>query len=300
MIDCLYNFWVKYLTQKYKFLATILLLPLLYFVGFILAQPITLIKPSLSHEDVSLIGTIFTFLLFMLVLPSWIRVRWNITKPWLAIGLFTSGNKTFFRMFAEGIAYSFALIVLIFIILFCGSWGKWIGQLHSFEVLVNAILLGIGVGFAEELIFRGWLWGEVDMIFGARCGVFIQAAIFSLAHLPFTLGYLPILSLSLGLFLFGIVLAIRRVLDKGSLIGCMSLHGGLVSFWFLLRAGLVDIADDRPIWLFGPRYIEPNPLAGAVAIITFMWIIWYYRIAFAMMREPLRGARSASSNGAIP
>ncbi len=300
MIRFLYDCWVRYLTQKYKIFATIFLLPFLYFFGFIIAQPITLLKPSIPQEDISLIGTIFTFIIFILILPSWIRVRWKAIKPWRNVGIFDFDKTSSLRLFGGGIAWSFILICVVLIVMLWGSWGEWIGEVNSFEALINAIVLGIGVGFAEELIFRGWLWGEMNILFGSKCGVFIQAAIFSLAHLPFTLGLMPVLALSLGLFLLGLVLSIRRVLDNGSLLGCMSCHGGLVSMWFLLRSGLITISGDRPVWLFGPGDLEPNPIGGLVAILAFAWIIWHHRTAFAIMREPLRGARSASSNGATP
>ena len=56
-----------------SWLPTLLLIPFLYGIGWLLAQPIA--RPGWSAEDVSLLGTLLSFLLFLVVLPSWIQVR---------------------------------------------------------------------------------------------------------------------------------------------------------------------------------------------------------------------------------
>ena len=58
-------------------------------------------------------------------------------------------------------------------------------QLTNDECL---LLLCLGVGFAEELIFRGWLWAELNQMLGSRRGAVAQASIFSLVHTRFNLG----------------------------------------------------------------------------------------------------------------
>ena len=50
-----------------KILSTILFIPLLYLLGWILANPLTII--GVGEEHISLIGTIFTFLLFVISMP---------------------------------------------------------------------------------------------------------------------------------------------------------------------------------------------------------------------------------------
>ena len=150
-----------------------------------------------------------------------------------------------------------------------GSWGHWLGECSLREVL-DAVLLIVGVGFAEELIFRGWLLEELRYLFGAKWGIRGQAVLFSLVHTRFNLGFVPMLSLLTGLFLLGLLLAARRERDRGSLWGCIGLHGGLVGGWYLLEAGLLQLSPTTPAWLIGPGGLHPNPLGGLVAITALL------------------------------
>ena len=58
-----------------KFTSLIIFIPFLYLCGWLLATPIILF--GLHKESVSLIGTIFTFLMFVFSLPKWFEIRWN-------------------------------------------------------------------------------------------------------------------------------------------------------------------------------------------------------------------------------
>ena len=77
------------------------------------------------------------------------------------------------------------------------------------------------------------------------------------------------------LLLLGLVLASKRQDERGSLWGCIGLHGGLVSGWFLLQNGLLEFGPTTPSWLIGPGGSQANPLGGIVAIgtLTIMLLI---------------------------
>ena len=160
--------------------------------------------------------------------------------------------------------------------------------------MVNALLLCLGVGCAEELIFRGWLWTELNQIIGTRLGALAQASIFSLIHTRFNLGLGAMSGLLIGLFLLGMVLAKQRQSDRGSLWGCIGLHGGLVAGWFLLQNGLLQLSPDAPSWLVGPGGNTPNPLGGVVGLISLLILLLIQRTAVAKAARPATGARNAS------
>ena len=97
-----------------------------------------------------------------------------------------------------------------------------------------------------------------------------------------------------GLFLLGLALAVRRHLDQGSLWGCIGLHGGLVSGWFVLEKGLLELSPDAPAWLIGPGNANANPLGGAVGLTGLLALLLFQLTAVARALRPVNGARRAS------
>ena len=166
-----------------------------------------------------------------------------------------------------GLLISSALLGLIASLLIFTGNGSWRGNLEI-QAILNCLLLALGVGFAEELIFRAWLWEELTRMLGPRGGLLGQAALFSLVHTRFNLGVGPMLGLLTGLFLLGLVLALLRLRDGGSLWGSIGLHGGLVGGWFLVHQNLLMIDPSAPMWMVGPGGPNANPLGGVVAILS--------------------------------
>ena len=264
----------------------ITLIPALYGLGWLLAQPIGQVMPDASGSQISLIGTVITFVLFILVLPGWVRLRWNSRQPWLALGLRSRRDEASSgTCLLRGLLRSAGLLALICLPLLLGSWGRWLGELTAADAL-NALLLFLGLGLAEELVFRGWLWGELNALSGPRTAVIGQAAIFSLAHTRFDQGVFPMLGLLTGLLLLGLILAVQRRLDGGSLWGCIGIHGGLVGGWFALRSGVLQISPSAPVWLIGPGGVHANPLGGLVGIIALCVLLWRQLTALARAARP--------------
>lgn len=259
------------------------LIPVLYGLGWLVLQPIRLMVPARELPSQDLIGTGISVLFFLLVLPSWTRTRWGTRHPWRELGLKASADQpTSSHCFLIGLAWAAALLSIICVISFGGQWGQWLGDFSAAK-LMNALLLCFGVGLIEELLFRGWLLGELNLLIGAKRAVPAQAVIFSLVHTRFNLGFWPMLGLLIGLFLLGMALATRRQLDGGSLWGCVGLHGGLVGGWFALQSGLIQWSPESPFWLTGPG---DNPLGGMVGILCFAALVRYQLTAFAKAARP--------------
>ena len=128
--------------------------------------------------------------------------------------------------------------------------------------------------------------GELSQFTGPRTAVVSQALIFSLVHTRFNLGVLPMLGLLIGLTLLGLVLAIQRRLNEGSLWGCIGLHGGLVGGWFALQGGLLQISPSAPQWLIGPGGAHPNPIGGLVGIAALPVLLSRQLTALARAPRP--------------
>ena len=258
----------RFLLLQPVWLPTVLFIPLLYALGWLSAVPLTLL--GLPAERVSLTGTVLSFVLFLLVMHRWATLRWSEAQPWRRLGLIARKPKARIDhviSLGVGLLMSTALIGLIVSLLVFTGNGSWRGNLEV-QAMLNCLLLALGVGFAEELIFRAWLWEELTKILGSRGGLLTQAALFSLVHTRFNLGFGPMLGLLTGLFLLGLILALLRLRDQGSLWGCIGLHGGLVGGWFLAHQNLLSIDPNAPMWLVGPGGPNANPLGGLVAILS--------------------------------
>ena len=275
-------------------LPTVLFIPLLYALGWLAALPLTLL--GLPTDQLSLTGTVLSFVLFLALMHRWVAVRWSAEKPWAALGICRANPQeqpTPAAALLKGLLIAAGLLTVITSVVLLEGSGDWRGEVDATQ-LTNAVLLCLGVGFAEELIFRGWLWAELNQMLGSRRGAVAQASIFSLVHTRFNLGLGAMSGLLVGLFLLGMVLARQRQSDRGSLWSCIGLHGGLVAGWFLLQSGLLELSPNAPSWVVGPGGNAPNPLGGAVGLISVLILLLIQRTAVAKALRPSTGARRAS------
>ena len=284
----------RFLLLQPAWLPTVLFIPLLYAMGWLAAVPLTLL--GLPTDQLSLTGTVLSFVLFLLVMPRWAALRWSEPRPWEALGI--RGAKPQEQpapaaALLKGLLIAAGLLMVITSVVLIDGSGNWRGEVDATQ-LTNAVLLCLGVGFAEELIFRSWLWTELQEMIGSRRAAWAQAGIFSLVHTRFNLGLGAMGGLLIGLFLLGMVLARQRQSDRGSLWGCIGLHGGLVAGWFLLQNGLLQLSPNAPPWLVGPGGHSPNPLGGLIGILSLLILLLIQRTAVANALRPSTGARRAS------
>jgi MYXO-CTERM domain-containing protein len=191
-----------------------------------------------------------------LSLPLRLRRQWGEPHPWRSLGVVGAGPAVL-QALLRGLLKAAALLALVVIGLQLAGALAW--PLHtSVAVLLNGLALALGVGFAEELLFRGWLLGELGLKLGSQRALWLQAALFSLVHTRFNLPPLQLLGLLGGLLLLGLALGLQRRADGGLLWGAIGLHGGLVGGWFLFQQGLVEVSATAPSWLIGPA----NPIGG--------------------------------------
>ena len=284
----------RFLLLQPVWLPTVLFIPLLYALGWLAALPLTLL--GLPTDQLSLTGTVLSFVLFVALMHRWVALRWSAEKPWAALGICRANPQeqpTPAAALLKGLLIAAGLLTVITSVVLLEGSGDWRGEVDATQ-LTNAVLLCLGVGFAEELIFRGWLWAELNQMLGSRRGAVAQASIFSLVHTRFNLGLGAMSGLLVGLFLLGMVLARQRQSDRGSLWSCIGLHGGLVAGWFLLQSGLLELSPNAPSWVVGPGGNAPNPLGGAVGLISLLILLLIQRTAVAKALRPSTGARRAS------
>ena len=208
-------------------------------------------------------------LLALLVsLPLRVKNLWKEKQAWISLGVVAPSRKDVFKALLRGFIKAVLLLLVLLIGLFLAGQIKWQPQISA-GLLLNGFALGVGVGFAEELLFRGWLLGELEFRFASKAwgkslALVLQALVFSLAHTRFNLPLASLCGLLGGLTLLGLALGLQRRADAGLIWGAVALHGGLVGGWFVLNQGLI-----------GQQ--EGNPIGSLLAWIPLLLLIWVRR-----------------------
>tara|TARA_Y100001968_G_scaffold268825_1_gene259394 strand:- start:720 stop:1571 length:852 start_codon:yes stop_codon:yes gene_type:complete len=282
-----------------QWIPTFSLFLFLYPLGWLISHFSFLINKEISSNTLSIIGTIITFFLFILILPIWAQIRWKNNHLWLDFGFNDKHKYRIFKLFFNGFLSAFYLLFIFLIFLFVFGFVNHFGSINLKNIL-DATLLIIGIVLAEELIFRGWLMEEMILLFGMKRGIFFQSLIFSIAHLRFDIGFFSLIPFLIGLFLFGLVLTLRRIKDKGSLLGCIGLHGGLVAIWHIFESGMVTFSIHTPYYFLGPSKEMQNPIGSILGIIILLIVIFFQRRLFSRTGRFLAATVNASFKEEIP
>ncbi|MDA1247570.1 MAG: CPBP family glutamic-type intramembrane protease, partial [Cyanobacteria bacterium] len=231
--------------------------------------------PNWRSDQVDLAGLVLALFLLLTTLPLRLRRVWLEPNPWQRLGLAVPGALAL-RSGARGLLKALMLLGLVAMGLTLTGQAQWLGEING-ALLLNGLLLLAGVGFAEELLFRGWLWGELELQLGPRKALLLQSLIFALLHPWYRAPGLEALGQLGGLILLGLVLALQRRADAGSLWGAIGLHGGLVGGWFLVQKGLLQISPAAPAWMVGPGGADTNPIGGLLGWIGLGALLWIRR-----------------------
>jgi uncharacterized protein len=205
------------------------------------------------------------YITFIGWLRMWGRKVHGQALPLQSHGLVLSTQNM--RELITGMWVGLVSLGLLFVIESWMGWLTWMALPASFlRILGEGLLVGLGVAWAEELLFRGWLLNELR--YGWRFSSALWASSFFYATLHFIKPLQAILS-SLpsfpGLLLLGLTLGWARQRNQGRLGLAIGLHGGLVWGYYLIDVGdLASYTRTVPEWVTG---ISQNPLAGAMGVI---------------------------------
>jgi membrane protease YdiL (CAAX protease family) len=139
------------------------------------------------------------------------------------------------------------------------------------RIILEGCLVSLGVGFAEELLFRGWLLDELQRDYSQTASLWADAIIFATLHyikpVAEMLRNLPAFP---GLMLLGLTLVWAKRSCQGRLGLPIGFHGGLVWGYYIINTGqLVVYSHQVSDWFTG---IGNNPIAGLMGIL-FLGII---------------------------
>jgi uncharacterized protein len=191
-----------------------------------------------------------------------------------------------------GLSVGLAMLMLLFVLEGLLGWVSWLPVSAALgRVIAEGLLLGLVVGCAEELLFRGWLLQELDQDYPPVAAMITSSLIFALLHFLKPLEeILNTWTQGLGLLILGMLLVWARRLCRGRLGLAIGLHGGLVWGYYIIRVGeLVRYPGTVPVWVTG---INHNPLAGLAGLVlisllaAMVGILWRQQ---SLRRSPKLG-----------
>lgn len=209
---------------------------------------------------VSIVTMGLLYLIFLFLVQLWGRLVYEHNNLLKRYGLVNTHQNA--QNFWQGLILGLTVCLSIFVIQGLLGWLNWQPPGDNLvKIALEALLIGIAIGFAEELLFRGWLLDELERDYHPIKAMWLNAIIFALLHflkppaeIIRTLPQLP------ALIALGLILVQTKRSQQQRLGMAIGIHGGLVSGYYLLNVGkLINYTNVVPDWVTG---IDGNPLAG--------------------------------------
>jgi hypothetical protein len=227
-------------------------------------------KPLQPNQKLPLLVSLY--LLAPLIL--WAAI-WLTKTSFSNYGFLT--NISILGSLAVGFGLGILSLVVVFVLQFWLGWCRFeesnIKQLPS--ILLPILLIALFVGGIEELVFRGFLFSELELNYSVWVAAIISSLIFAALHLVWeqreTIPQLP------GLWLMGMVLVLARFSDRGNLGLAWGLHAGWVwAIACLDTAQLINYSDKVSEWVTGKNKKPLAGLAGIACLLLTAVILWLF------------------------
>jgi uncharacterized protein len=223
---------------------------------------------------VSILTIVLLYAIFILLLKLWGKYVYQQPQMLQHYGLeFTRQNGV---DLLRGLAIGLINILILFGLQ--GFWGWLIWQqpkVFLLKVILEGLIVGLGFGFAEELLFRGWLLNELQRDYSLGVALWTDAVAFAALHF---IKPLEAIINTLPQFPALVVLGLTQVWGKrwrrGRLGLPIGLHGGLVWGYYIINVGeLTKHSGKVPDWVTG---VNNNPLQGLMGVLLMsvlaLWI----------------------------
>ncbi len=134
------------------------------------------------------------------------------------------------------------------------------------RVILEGFLSALGIGLAEELVFRGWLLDELQKDYNPNTSLWADAIIFAVSHfLKPLLEIIRTLPTFPALVLLGLTQVWAKRASNGRLGLPIGLHAGLVWGYYILNIGqLLKYSNNIHPWIIG---VDNNPIAGLMGVL---------------------------------
>ena len=242
-----------------------------------IAVPIKLLVKD--SNTVTLLTMPLLFVGFLLLIPHWGKWLHRDRHIWQTYGLVATRRNGIELL--QGLAIGLCSLLSLFILQGWLGWLQWRSpSLALVTVICVGALVGLGTGFAEELVFRGWILDELQRDYSLKASLWADSLIFATLHfikpIAEALRTLPQFP---GLLLLGLTLVWakrstryknKRLQHRGELylgrLGLpIGLHAGLIWGYYIVNVGqLIQYTGRSPQWITG---IDLNPLAGGMGLL---------------------------------
>lgn len=173
----------------------------------------------------------------------------------------------------------FGVVIALFLFVFQGWLGWLVWQPPAMflpRLVIEGLLSALAVGFAEELLFRGWLLHEMQRDYTRIAALWGNAIIFALLHFIKPIGeVIRTFPQFPGLVLLGLILVWAKRGSRDRLGLSIGFHAGLVWGYYIINVGkLVEYSGKVSDWITG---VDKNPLAGAIGLLFLCAIACFMR-----------------------
>ncbi|MGJ3246676.1 MAG: CPBP family intramembrane glutamic endopeptidase [Elainellaceae cyanobacterium] len=200
---------------------------------------------------------------------AWVTLwgRWLYHHPWVIrrYGLVSTRQNGLEML--QGLALGGISLFALFGVQGMLGWLKWSSPPpHIACVILEGVLVALGVGLAEELLFRGFILDELERDYHLTRSLWISSLVFAILHFirPIqemirTLPQFP------GLVVLGLALVWAKRSHHNRLGFPIGFHAGLVWVYYVISVGnWIHYTHHVPEWVSG---IDQNPLAGIMGLL---------------------------------
>jgi uncharacterized protein len=244
-------------------LRVLILLLILVLCWAPIALPILWLVPDPNLQ--SILSLPILYLEFIVLLQIWNPQVHRESHPFRRYG-FRSAKLNVLNLLS-GLFIGWGAVLLLFVFLGEMGWAQWFVPKPNFlQIAAEGLLISLAFGFAEELLFRGWLLDELERDYAKPTATFACAMVFALAHFlkPWDAIVASWLTFP-ALLILGLTLVWAKRVTRGRIGLSIGYHAGLVGGYYMLNVGnLVKPVASVPTWLTG---MNGNPLASVPGVL---------------------------------
>ena len=226
------------------------------------AAPIYLLVKDSNLATILTMALLFTEFLFLVRL--WGKKVYGENQVLKSYGLINTRQNGF--EFLVGLAIGLLLTFSLFAVQGLLGFVSWQNSDNLPRIIAEGLLSALGVGFFEELIFRGWLLDELQRDYSDRVCLWANSLLFAVSHF-----IKPVAAMLRswpqfpGLLLLGLILVGGKRITQNRLGLSIGFHAGIVWGYYMINVGkLITYSGSVPDWVTG---VNGNPLAGAIGLL---------------------------------